>query len=773
MLLNFLGISKPFCDLKYDRVAEFKVDKQSQGRLNDNWLMRNVKSVFKRWQSRWVVLGPNNIFYYETSEDAGDKMRDSVPIDTETTVTVTEANNDSLVLDFIMSRRTLRIRIEEPLAGFIGLHYVAKVFRRNQYAKPHRFESFAPIREKNDCTFYHDGEEYFRDMFNALEKCTNSVMITDWWFSPEMPLLRPIQNTIENEPSRIDRTLKRAAERGVKVYVIVYKEFSMSMSNDSEHVKQTLEALHSNIKVLRHPNVIVSLWSHHEKMCLIDRSIVFMGGLDLCWGRWDSHKHPLFNDPQNKNYPVVDYYNPLKKDVVQGRQYQKSMIDSNYPRMPWHDIAVQLRGRIANDYVNHFNTYWNHARETNAESEVLFVKKISPGAPLAPPQIVDDEGRPVQPEAVDPYENTKASSQALQSIALISDNPDPNSILEPQVNLFQMLKAESATENGKYKVKFLQVVKEEMDKQLQISENDRSKTQRVEGGATKFVGVGNTFNAGGPPISAEAGIPAPQQPPQQQNQGGWNQPQQNQGGWNQPQQNQGGWNQPQQQQNQGWFNDGWNQPQQLGQPSWTNQQAAPSWANPNSGTWQRPQQQPQQGWGNWGQRVAGGPPGQPSPYYNPNNTGPQFSSQNPLGPAPNIGMGGQDQELFAPSKGFKPRPHFIVNQGDQVPFTPGQPQGGAGARARASQQRSGGSGNAGDLLLCSNNADDNDQAIAPALPSATGGQISYAGGKPKFISSGDSVEAFKPRPNVIAGEGFLDQAEYEKSRYRLTSRESN
>ena len=126
----------------------------------------------------------------------------------------------------------------------------------------------------------------------------------------------------------------------MKVYIIVYKEFSMGMNNDSEHAKKTLEALSPNIKVLRHPNVIVSLWSHHEKMCLVDKHTVFMGGLDLCWGRWDTNSHPLFNDSQGKNFPAVDYYNPLKRDIAQGRLYQKSMIDSSYPRMPWHDIGV-------------------------------------------------------------------------------------------------------------------------------------------------------------------------------------------------------------------------------------------------------------------------------------------------------------------------------------------------------------------------------------------------------------------------------------------------
>lgn len=46
-----------------------------------------------------------------------------------------------------------------------------------------------------------------------------------------------------------------------------------------------LEKMSENITVLRHPNYLLPhSWSHHEKMCVIDSSIGFMGGLDLCYG---------------------------------------------------------------------------------------------------------------------------------------------------------------------------------------------------------------------------------------------------------------------------------------------------------------------------------------------------------------------------------------------------------------------------------------------------------------------------------------------------------
>ena len=35
------------------------------------------------------------------------------------------------------------------------------------------------------------------------------------------------------------------------------------------------------------------MWSHHEKMVIIDQEVGFMGGLDLAFGRMDNKEHRL------------------------------------------------------------------------------------------------------------------------------------------------------------------------------------------------------------------------------------------------------------------------------------------------------------------------------------------------------------------------------------------------------------------------------------------------------------------------------------------------
>ena len=48
-----------------------------------------------------------------------------------------------------------------------------------------------------------------------------------------------------------------------------------------------------NIIVIRHPDKFIFFWSHHEKMTAIDNRVLFMGGLDLCFGRYEEPMYPL------------------------------------------------------------------------------------------------------------------------------------------------------------------------------------------------------------------------------------------------------------------------------------------------------------------------------------------------------------------------------------------------------------------------------------------------------------------------------------------------
>ncbi|CAF4056400.1 unnamed protein product [Rotaria sp. Silwood2] len=152
-----------------------------------------------------------------------------------------------------------------------------------------RFNSFAPIRTKQHAYWFINGKSYMEAVAKALLTAKEEVFITDWWLSPEIMMIRPT----DDETFRLDNLLGKIADDGVRVYVLVFKEMSFAMGLNSLHTKRALigKSKRGFIKVIRHPDHYPSggvfLWSHHEKTVIIDQKIAFVGGIDLCFGRWD------------------------------------------------------------------------------------------------------------------------------------------------------------------------------------------------------------------------------------------------------------------------------------------------------------------------------------------------------------------------------------------------------------------------------------------------------------------------------------------------------
>lgn len=223
----------------------------------------------------------------------------------------------------------------------------------------------------------------------ALENARETIYIADWWLSPELFLRRPPSR---NQQWRLDQVLKRRAEAGVKIYVIVYKEIEAALTCNSEHTKHALQALcpegspgHGNIKVMRHPdhNVLENAadmtfyWAHHEKFIVIDYELAFIGGLDLCFGRWDNHQHALSDmHPEgvaNEVWPGQDFNNNRVmdfKNVQDWKQNELSKAESG--RMPWHDVAMGVIGPCVYDIAEHFVLRWNFVKRDKYKRDRRF-----------------------------------------------------------------------------------------------------------------------------------------------------------------------------------------------------------------------------------------------------------------------------------------------------------------------------------------------------------------------------------------------------------------
>lgn len=156
----------------------------------------------------------------------------------------------------------------------------------------------------------------------------------------------------------------------------MYKEISVALTLNSNFSKQVFNRLHANVHVLRDPDFLMKhlgLWSHHEKIVSVDQKVSFVGGLDLCFGRWDTRDHVLFDEPgQGANFLGKDYSNPRVKDFVEVHLPEKDLIDrEEVPRMPWHDCHSRLEGQPARDVARHFIQRWNYSVSTRRKTSKL------------------------------------------------------------------------------------------------------------------------------------------------------------------------------------------------------------------------------------------------------------------------------------------------------------------------------------------------------------------------------------------------------------------
>jgi phospholipase D1/2 len=242
------------------------------------------------------------------------------------------------------------------------------------------FEAFTSDENYNNAKWLVDGKELFDSLYESLLKAKRTIYMAGQWITPELYLKRPVSKEF-NEETTIIGILKKKAEEGVRIMILIYKEIRLTLNINSKHTKKILKNLHPNIIVIRHPknSLTIKIWTHHEKFVVIDEVCAYIGGIDLCWGRYDFESHLIHEEPNEREiyyWPGVDYANDRIKNIPNVKDVQLDHIDRRkYPRMPWHDVATCLEGPIVKDLCLHFFQRWHFAL-SHKEKNTLKYSKI-------------------------------------------------------------------------------------------------------------------------------------------------------------------------------------------------------------------------------------------------------------------------------------------------------------------------------------------------------------------------------------------------------------
>ena len=303
------------------------------------------------------------------------RLRDQKPKDLAISAKNTAAHPQHHVLRLRNSERKIKLLAKNERQMHQFEESIRFMASNTIWAQPHRFESFAPVRTGVYAQWLVDGRDYMWNVSRAISMARDVIYIHDWWLSPELYMRRP---AAISQKWRLDRLLQRKASEGVKVFVIVYRNINSAIPIDSGYTKFSLLDLHPNVFVQRSPNQIrqnTFFWAHHEKICVIDHTVAFVGGVDLCFGRWDTPQHSVADDkltgfemsdaPKDADHcqlwPGKDYSNPRVQDFYAlDKPYEEMYDRTKVPRMPWHDISMQVVGQPARDLTRHFVQRWNY-----------------------------------------------------------------------------------------------------------------------------------------------------------------------------------------------------------------------------------------------------------------------------------------------------------------------------------------------------------------------------------------------------------------------------
>jgi phosphatidylserine/phosphatidylglycerophosphate/cardiolipin synthase-like enzyme len=188
---------------------------------------------------------------------------------------------------------------------------------------------FAMPRHGNKVTAATTGKELFQHAAEAILGAKKFILLADWQMDYDVEL------TDRGSPAfsgRLSELLAKKVAEGIEVKVLLYDSVEAALYTHENHVCQNLMLLNPTADELargagpkRNPagNLPVEValqkpmtgrafeniaFAHHQKIVVVDGTKAFIGGMDLCYGRWCDGNFDVIVDPVL--HRINDMYNP-------------------------------------------------------------------------------------------------------------------------------------------------------------------------------------------------------------------------------------------------------------------------------------------------------------------------------------------------------------------------------------------------------------------------------------------------------------------------------
>lgn len=251
----------------------------------------------------------------------------------------------------------------------------------------------------------HEQHRCWEDIFDAIFNAKHLIYIAGWSVYTKITLVRDPTRQKPGGDMILGELLKKKANEGVRVLMLVWDDRTSVklLKKDglmATHDEDTGGYFH-NTKVHcvlcpRNPDdghsiiqgiEISTMFTHHQKTLVVDselpggelpkrRIVSFIGGIDLCDGRYDTPSHPIFTTLDTVHHN--DFRQP---------NFAGASIHKGGPREPWHDVHCRLEGSIAWDVLVNFEQRW---RKQGKEGLLLQPRELdcilTPPSPVMLPE---------------------------------------------------------------------------------------------------------------------------------------------------------------------------------------------------------------------------------------------------------------------------------------------------------------------------------------------------------------------------------------------------
>ncbi|KAK1281825.1 Phospholipase D alpha 1 [Acorus calamus] len=239
---------------------------------------------------------------------------------------------------------------------------------------------------------YYEPHRCWEDIFDAISNAQHLIYITGWSVYTEITLVRDLKRQKPGGDVTLGELLKKKASEGVRVLMLVWddrtsvgllKKDGLMATHDEDTGNYFRDTDVHCVLCPRNPDnggsfvqdlQISTMFTHHQKIVVVDsempnrgsqqrRIVSFVGGIDLCDGRYDTQFHSLFRTLDTAHHD--DFHQP---------NFAGASIMKGGPREPWHDIHSRLEGPVAWDVLYNFEQRW---RKQGGKDLLLQLRELS------------------------------------------------------------------------------------------------------------------------------------------------------------------------------------------------------------------------------------------------------------------------------------------------------------------------------------------------------------------------------------------------------------